>query len=264
MFRGLYAGASAMLVQEKMLDVAGNNLANVNTAGFRGRIAVNKSFPTLLMEKLDGNPGETYPPKPDRLKKRELIGSAAFSNVLSETVTDTQGGAMRVTDAPLDVAVVGEGFFTVQDGLGNTFYTRSGHFVLDGEGNLATHNGHLVQGLGGPVAVGIEAASVFVNEGGQVIADGVVVDQLQVVQFESPTYLRQEGKSLLSETKDSGAPEPVEAPHLASGTLEMSNVNVVTEMIRMIEANRAYEAAAKTISVQDDMASSLNQTYGKV
>ena len=111
MFRGFYAGTSAMLVQEKMLDVAANNLANVDTAGFRGRIAVNKAFPELLMEKVDGSPGEVYPPKPELWKRRELIGDMAFANVLSETALDLRGGSLRHTGNPLDVANRRRGVF---------------------------------------------------------------------------------------------------------------------------------------------------------
>ncbi|HOO62982.1 MAG TPA: flagellar basal-body rod protein FlgF [Synergistaceae bacterium] len=262
MFRGFYAGTSAMLVQEKMLDVAANNLANVDTAGFRGRIAVNKAFPELLMEKVDGQPGEVYPPKPERWKRRELIGDMAFANVLSETALDLRGGPLRHTGNSLDVAISGEGYFVVQDGAGNVFYTRSGHFLRDGEGRLVTHDGMAVQGQGGGVEFG-DASRVSIDEGGQVLADGEVVDLLRVVQFASPTYLRQEGNSLLSETETSGAPEDLENLQLASEFLEMSNVNVVSEMVRMIEANRAYESAAKTVTIQDESAGKLIQTYGR-
>ncbi|HQF90917.1 MAG TPA: flagellar hook-basal body protein [Synergistaceae bacterium] len=263
MFRGLYAGASAMLVQERMLDVTGNNLANVNSTGFRGRTPVNKAFPTLLMEKIDGQPGETFPPKPEWLRRRDPIQDAVFANVLSETAMSIQAGAVRVTDNPLDVALEGPGFFVVADGAGNTFYTRAGHFVRDNEGRLATHEGQLVQGQGGTITLG-EGWTAHIDDGGQVVVDGEVVDRLQVVTFDNPTYLRQAGRSLLQETAGSGAPQEEANPTLARGALEMSNVNVVSEMVRMVEANRAYEAAAKAVSVQDESASRLTQTYGRV
>ncbi len=262
MFRGFYAGTSAMLVQEKMLDVAANNLANVDTAGFRGRIAVNKAFPELLMEKVDGNPGEVYPPKPELWKRRELIGDMAFANVLSETALDLRGGPLRHTGNTLDVAISGEGYFVVEDAAGNAFYTRAGHFVRSGEGQLVTHEGMAVMGQGGAIELG-EASRISIDDGGQVIVDGEVVDLLRVVTFPLPTYLRHEGRSLLSETGDSGAPEDVENVQLASGFLEMSNVNIVSEMVRMIQANRAYESASKTVTIQDESAGKLIQTYGK-
>ncbi len=262
MFRGFYAGTSAMLVQEKMLDVAANNLANVDTAGFRGRIAVNKAFPELLMEKVDGSPGEVYPPKPELWKRRELIGDMAFANVLSETALDLRGGSLRHTGNPLDVAIAGEGYFVVEDGAGNVFYTRSGHFLRSGEGQLVTHEGMAVLGQGGAVELG-EGSQIGIDENGQVLVDGEVVDVLQLVAFPDPTYLRHEGRSLLSQTETSGAPEGLEDLQLAAGFLEMSNVNIVSEMVRMIAANRAYEAASKTVTIQDESAGKLIQTYGK-
>jgi flagellar basal-body rod protein FlgG len=110
-----------------------------------------------------------------------------------------------VTDAPLDAAIVGEGYFTVQDGAGNIFYTRSGHFQRSPEGQLVTHDGLLVLGDGGPVEFG-DAARVAIGGGGQIIADGEAVDVLQVVTFPNPTYLRQAGRTTLEATENSGAP----------------------------------------------------------
>ncbi|MDR1885554.1 MAG: flagellar hook-basal body complex protein, partial [Synergistaceae bacterium] len=97
----------------------------------------------------------------------------------------------------------------------------------------------------------------------QILADGEVLGQLQVVSFEAPTYLRQVGRSLLSETPDSGTPEPVAVPQIVSGALERSNVQVVTEMVRMIEANRAYEAAGRTVTIQDELTSRLFTSVAK-
>ncbi len=262
MFRGFYAATSAMLVQEKMLDVVANNLANVDTAGFRGRIAVNKAFPELLMEKVDGYPGEVFPPKPERLRWRELLGDMPFANVLSETALDLRKGPLKETGNPLDVAVNGKGYFVVQDGQGNTFYTRSGHFLRNGDGSLVTHNGLFVSGQGGPINIA-GASRISIDEGGRILADGAVVDVLRVVEFDTPTYLRHEGQSLLSQTDTSGAPMDVDNVNVLSGVLEMSNVSVVSEMVRMIEANRAYESAAKAVTTQDEGAGKLISTYGK-
>jgi flagellar basal-body rod protein FlgG len=119
-----------------------------------------------------------------------------------------------------------------------------------------------VLGQGGVVELG-EGSQIGIDENGQVLVDGEVVDVLQVVAFPDPTYLRHEGRSLLSQTETSGAPEGLEEVQLASGFLEMSNVNIVSEMVRMIAANRAYEAASKTVTIQDESAGKLIQTYGK-
>jgi flagellar basal-body rod protein FlgG len=270
MFRGIYTGMSAMLVQEKMLDVVGNNLANVDTAGFRGRVAVNKSFPEVLMDRV-----ERYTVVDEALNEelgdrkffpyvrgRTAIGSIAAANVLSETVMSSAPGSVQTTENPLDVMINGDGFFVVEDGNGNTFYTRAGHFQKGPAGELMTHDGEFVLGNGGRIELG-EATSFFIGRDGQIFADNAPVDQLQVATFENPTYLRQTGKSLLSETPDSGAPQLAEAPDVVGGALERSNVQVVLEMVRMIEANRAYEAAGRAVTIQDELSGRLYTSVGR-
>jgi flagellar basal-body rod protein FlgG len=271
MFRGIYEGTSAMLVQEKMLDVVGNNLANVDTAGFRARVAVNKSFPEVLMDRVERyaivdealneelGDSKFFP----YIKGRVTVGSIPLANVLSETVMSTQLGVAQTTENPLDVMINGEGFFVVEDGNGNTFYTRAGHFQKGPAGQLVTHDGEFVMGDVGRIELG-EATSFFVNETGQIYGDNELLGQLQVMTFPSPTYLRHEGRSLLSETPDSGGAAPVaENLSVIGGALEKSNVEVVSEMVRMIEANRAYEAAGRTVSIQDELSSRLFTSFGR-
>jgi len=109
-----------------------------------------------------------------------------------------------------------------------------------------------------------DAVRYSLNDRGQLLVNGAVAGQLQVVRFPTPTRMRHVGKSLLAETPDSGAPEEVEQPKVAVGFLERSNVNVVEEMSRMIEANRAYEVAAKTVTIQDELTSRLSSAFGRV
>lgn len=269
MHRGLYTAASAMLVQETMHDVTTNNLANVNSSGFRKRIPVNKSFPELLMDRIE-KPSEDESIKlvaaPFHLgfKGKFIIGDLSFANVMSETYMSTEEGAIQVTDAPLDAAILGEGYFTVQDGAGNIYYTRSGHFQRSDEGQLVTHDGMLVLGEGGAVEFG-DAVNVSIGDSGQVISDGEVIDVLQLATFERPTYLRQVSRTSLAVTDDSGPPEPVddEDIRLEPGALEMSNVNVVEEMVRMVEAHRAYEAASKILMTHDEITGKMITSFGR-
>ncbi|MDR3077022.1 MAG: flagellar hook-basal body protein [Synergistaceae bacterium] len=269
MFRGIYAGTSAMLVQEKMLDVVGNNLANVDTSGFRGRVAVNKSFPEVLMDRV-----ERYTVVDEALNEelkerkffpyvrgRTSIGTISMTNVLSETTMSTERGPIQWTDNPTDVVLDNDEFFVVEDSGGNTFYTRSGHFQNE-QGQLATHDGEFVMGDGGRITLG-EATKISIGENGQVMADGEPVGTLQVVRFETPTYLHNVGKSLLAETAESGAPQAVGDAHIISGGLERSNVQVVTEMVRMIEANRAFEAAGRAVTIQDELSGRLFTSVGR-
>ncbi len=250
-----------MMVQQSVLDCTANNLANVDTAGFRGRKSISKSFPEVMMERIDPakNQGE-IPPWPWRSRP---IGDASMTQVLSETYMSTQAGNVQMTDGPLDLALEDpESFFVVMDGEGNQYYTRAGHFLLDEAGQIVTPEGHYLVGEGGPLVVG-DADSVTFADDGQVIADGEGVGQLQLVRFETPTYLRQMGKNLLAETEDSGAPQAVANPGVSVGALERSNVSVVEEMVRMIEAQRSYEAASKGIQTSDEMTGSLITSLGR-
>ncbi len=259
-----------MLVQEKMLDVVGNNLANVDTSGFKARVAVNKSFPEVLMDRVERytivDEMENFKLGENRFfthqRGRAPVGSISFANVMSETTMSLAPGVVQNTSNPLDILINGPGFFVVEDGMGNTFYTRQGHFTKSDQGEIVTHEGMTLQGDGGPIQVG-DGSSISIGDSGQVIVDNQQVGQIRVVNFETPTYLRHEGKSLLSETEQSGAAEDVETPAIVGGALERSNVQVVLEMVRMIEANRAYEASAKAVTIQDELSGRMFTSVGK-
>ncbi|MDR1966414.1 MAG: flagellar hook-basal body protein [Synergistaceae bacterium] len=270
MFRGIYAGTSAMLVQEKMLDVVSNNLANVDTSGFRGRVAVNKSFPEVLMDRVERyaivdeamneelHERKFFP----YVRGRTSIGTMPLANVMSETAMSLDRGPVQLTDNPTDVMLHADGFFVVEDGNGNTFYTRSGHFQRNNLGELVTHEGEYVMGDGGRINVG-EASRISIGESGQVFADGDLVGTLQIVDFENPTYLHNVGKSLLAETPESGGPVALDGAFVISGALERSNVQVVQEMVRMIEANRAFEASGRAVTIQDELSGRLFTSVGR-
>ena len=250
-----------MLVQSAGIDVAANNLANVGTSGFRGRRAVNKAFPVLLMSRIEAEEKKFGADHQLVLGGKTPIGDAALTTVLSETALRTSPGSIQVTDNPLDVAAGEEGYFVVTDGGGNVFYTRSGHFTRDAQGRLVTHDGYLVQGDGGEIEFG-EGQELLIGDGGQISADGEIIGNLRFVTFENPTWLRHVGKSLVAETEASGAPQDLDNYRIIPGALEMSNVNVVEEMVRMIDATRAYEASAKCIITQDETASRLLTAFG--
>lgn len=260
-----------MLVQEKMLDVTANNLANVDTSGFRARVAVNQAFPEVLMDRV-----ERYAVLDEELNEelgerkffpyvygRTSIGTMPLANVMSGTYMTTHGGNVNYTDNPLDIMIDGDGFFVVQDGNGNQFYTRQGCFQIDAAGNIMTHEGEYLLGEGGPLNVGEQATNYLIDDHGRLIVDGVVADTIQVVNFAAPTHLRHVGRSLLAASPDSGLPEAQANVRVRSGIIERSNVEVVLEMTRMIEAQRCYEGAAKAVTSQDELTSRLFTSVGK-
>lgn len=257
-----------MLVQQTNLDVVTNNLANVDTVGYRRRVPVNSDFSAYMdrIEKVsedDETKLTTIPPFTMNWKGKKTIGTMALHAIFSEDTMDTGPGVIRVTDNPLDIAIDGSGFFAVQDGAGNTYYTRGGNFSLNAEGQIVNQDGLLLQGEGGAIDVG-SARSITVSRTGQVITDARnVVGAIPLYQFENPTYLRHVSKNLFVPTQQSGQPEGVDNPRLICAALELSNVSVVEEMVRMIEAQRAYEGASKALMTHDEQTNRLITSYGR-
>ena len=267
MHRGIYEAASGMIVQETNLDVVTHNLANVDTVGYKRRVSANADFSALLdrIEKISED-GETklttILPADMPFKGRAIIGSLALATVYSEDVMDTSPGVVKTTESPFDLAIDGPGFFSVADNAGNTYYTREGNFYPDNNGNLVNPNGMSLQGEGGGISIG-NATRAEVNNAGQVIADGEVVGRVAVFNFENPTYLRQAAGNLLLPTEQSGEAEAVENPKIWSKVLEASNVSVVEEMVRMIEAQRVYEGASKALMTHDEQTTKLITSFSR-
>ena len=267
MNRGIYEAASGMLVQETHLDVITNNLANVDTPGYKRRISATSDFSALMdrIEKVSED-GETkittILPADMPFKGREVIGGLSLAAVFSEDVMDTFPGVLKTTENPLDIAIDGQGFFAVADENDNTFYTRDGSFEVDSNGNVVNSEGLMLQGEGGQINIG-NASHVEVNPSGQIIADGQVVGRVTVYTFENPTYMRHASRNLLTPTEQSGEAEQRENVRIWSGALEMSNVEVVTEMARMIEAQRIYEGASKALMTHDEMTSRLVTAFSR-
>lgn len=274
MHRGIYEAASGMLVQETHLDVITNNLANVDTPGYKRRISATSDFSALLdrIEKVSED-GETkittVLPADMPFKGREVIGSVALAAIFSEDVMDMFPGVVKTSESPLDMAIDGQGFFALADENDNTYYTREGNFTLDNNGNIVNPNGLMLQGEGGVLNVGNNAQDIQVNRRGQIIVKRE--DQMEVIgrvalfNFERPTYLRHQGGNLLTPTEQSGQPEDIDAANVKiwSGMLEASNVEVVTEMARMIEAQRIYEGASKALMTHDEQTSKLITSFSR-
>ena len=261
MLRGLYTSASGMLAEQVRVDVLSNNLANVQTAGFKRQTVVQSAFPEMLLRRVyDPVPvsggvapagasgqatGALYDPRP-------VIGRLGTGTYIDGTYSDLSPGALRYTGNPLDMALEGQGFFTVETPAGVRF-TRDGRFTLDADGWLVTLEGHRVLGEAGPIQ--IQGRDVHVTEGGEVWVDGALAGVLALRDFADPQGLVREGSSLWAPTAWSGQPQPA-AARVREGYLEESNVNVVTAMVELIAAYRSYEANQRVIQAYD-------QTLGK-
>ena len=231
MIRGLYTAASGMLAQMSRTDVISSNLANVNTTAFKKDILVFQALEEMQIRRVD-DPSVTGPtisidPKP-------YIGNLGTGVDVGQIYTQFEQGSIKNTSNPLDLALQGEGFFTVMIPAGIR-YTRDGSFSRSSEGYLVTSDGHMIIGQNGPILLP-ENTGITVNENGEIFSDGQRLDQLMLVSFADPQQLVKEGDNLYSCDE-----EPQQAqPKVIQGALETANANAVTEMVNLIEAFRAY------------------------
>lgn len=222
----LYPLAAAAGYGEARMAILANNLANVNTPGYK---ADQVSFSVVLDE------------------------ATGLPDITASQFTEMTAGPLEQTAGRLDVAIQGDGFFVVDTPDGRRF-TRDGGFQLSGDGTLVTAEGHPVLGSGGPVVVDTEAGPVSIDARGKVWVDGSEVDTLQVVRFPDGQPPAKVGGNLFDGTGDT----PVETPRLVQGAIERSNVSPILEMSRMIEIARGYEAYQKLVQTLDATSAQTN------
>lgn len=256
MIRGLYIGASGMLVELRRTEVIANNLANAATNGFKRDELAEESFPALLLRRLNDQAGPVAVPA----GLPPVVGQLGLGAAAAETATDWAAGPLTQTGNPFDLALAGEGMFAVQTPNG-VRYTRDGAFSRDGRGYLVTLGGLPVLGEDGPLEVG--AGEVDFGVDGTVSVDGEVVGRLRLVRFPAGTRLVKEGHNLWDAAGATG--EPLDAQTaVRQGYIERSNVNSVREMISLISSVRTYEANQKVIQSQDELLRKAVTEVGRV
>lgn len=257
MVRGLYTAYTGMLNQQYRLDTITNNLANAATTGYKREGATSKAFDEVLAVKVKDS-SEAY--------INRGIGNISLGVKIGENYTDYSQGAFRETGNTYDLALEGNGFFSIsfanKNGEEMTKYTRDGSFIMDVEGAIRTKDGDYVLGQGGEIFVPTDAHEVTINEQGDVYADGEYIDTLDIVDFEDYNYLEKYGENMYTAVNGATQTEPTAAVH--QGYLEASNVNAVSEMVEMITISRAYEANQKMIQTVDSMMDASVNQVGKV
>ena len=260
MIRGWYTGASGMNAQQNRLDAISNNLANVDTAGYKRDIVVSKSFPELLIRRTNADGVYQIPNGMGSADAAPVIGKLGLGVETNESYIDFTQGSFKLTNTSTDIALSGKGFYTIETPNGER-YTRNGDFFIGKEGILETKDGYPVLGENGIIK--LENDRFMVNQDGVILSeDGEEIDRFKVVRFDNERYLQKMGESLYS-TNDIAGPAHIaegnERPVFIQNYSETSNVNVVNEMVQMIEVNRAYEANQKTITSEDSMMGTLWQ-----
>jgi len=256
MMRSLWSAASGMIAQQLNVDTIANNLANVNTAGFK---KVRADFQDLLYQTMraPGSAAAEGVVMPTGIQVGLGTRLAATSPLFTP-------GMMQQTGNPLDLCIEGDGFFQIKL-KDETAYTRAGIFKLDDQGNITTVEGDPLEP---PLAIPAEAKRIDISGDGMVsvtMADGSQqqLGPIQLARFSNPAGLEAMGRSLFRATDASGEAQvgnPGEngVGRILSGTLELSNVQVVEEMVNMITAQRAYEANSRSIRIADDMLAAAN------
>ena len=225
---GIYNTSSAMIVRLNELDIIAHNLANAETPGYKARRLSFLNFGETFLWTVNG----TNNRPPARLPLGVTVGNQRLN---------LQAGSMRPTGNPLDVAIDGDGWFVVQTPQG-VRYTRKGNFALSRDGTLVTSEGLPVLGENNqPIRIPANAtSSVRITETGEIFAENQRLGRLQIVTLQN---LQPIGEGYYAGVN----PQPADA-RIVQGMLESSNVQVVTELVRMLNALRSYEAAARTFS----------------
>lgn len=258
MIRALWTAASGMEAQQLNIDVIANNLANVNTVGFKRSRA---DFQDLLYQTLK-LPG-TSSSATSEVPTGEQIGLGVKPVAIQKLFLQ---GDYQQTQNDLDVAIEGDGFFQVLQPNGEIAYTRAGSFKKDSEGKIVTSDGYAVEPA---VTIPTDSTAITIGSDGtvSVVQAGSttsnIVGKIELAKFANSGGLNSIGRSLFLPTTSSGdavtgTPGETGYGTLSQGYLEMSNVNVVDEMVNMIIAQRAYETNSKAIQAADDMLSQAN------
>ena len=255
MNRGLYAATAGMMGMLSRVQTISNNLANVNTTGYREDTLRLTTFPQQLMQRLFAT-GGAIP-----------VGTSAMGIVAESTVTKFTQGALKSTDNPLDVAVQGTGFFQVQTPQG-VRYTRDGTFRRDGNNQLVTSQGDQVLNPTG-LPITVPAGQVVILTNGEihriddVTGAELPVGQLGIVEFGEPGQLRKTGNNLFEDPGLAQA-QPAQASLVRQSYLETSNVDPTRAMSDLMVAQRTYEASARMVQLQDDITSRAVNDVGRI
>lgn len=257
MVKGLYTAYTGMVNEQHRMDVLTNNLANSTTAGFKKEGTTSQSFDSVLAYKVKDIS------EPVNIPKRMGVNTPGVK--IGENYTDYSQGSFKITDNPFDLALSGDGFFTIEftnkAGETSTKYSRDGAFTLTQDGYLVTKDGNYVCGTDGRIRLD-PLKDATVDSQGRIFQNNAVVATLRITDFEDYDYLKKYGENLL---------EPVEGATVTnadfkvySGYLEMSNVQIVSEMVDLISITRQYEANQKIIKSYDSTLEIAANQLGRV
>lgn len=245
MIRGLYTSGWSMLAIEKKMDIISNNIANVSTNGYKKDTLVLESFPSILTKITKDYNGTS--------RSTRDIGTMELGNDVGEVFTYYSQGQLTKTENNLDMSIrdSNNAFFTVSvadaDGNVSEYYTRDGSFTKGSDNSLLTKEGYAVMGENGPIM--LDSGDFSVGEDGTILQDDQIVDKLLIKEFINTRDLKKYGNNLVQ--ADANAQAQEFSGTVQQGFTELSNVNIVREMVDMITVMRSYEANQKVLQAQD-------------
>lgn len=255
MIRGLYTAASGMITKQAQQETLSNNIANLNTAGFKKDKIIMKSFDEMLIQNIDGNSKAN--------SKRRLVGSMEFGVGVDENKTYFTPGVIEETGRSLDFAIDGEGFFTLEDADGNEKYSRDGRFQIDREGYIVNSEGYRllgeIDGLKTPIQ--INNGDINLNPDGS-FAVGEDSIKFSITRFGDMSTLAKESANCYISKDQSG--EMDTDSKIRQKSLERSNVDMIETITEMISIMRSYESNQKVIQSMDETLGKTVNEVGKV
>jgi flagellar basal-body rod protein FlgG len=242
-----YSLLSALKGQQRQMDAVANNLANVNTPGFKQDQVMFKEYYNRMVGQDLESEEEQFTHGDFSSPYSRGTSSYVFADHVSPLM---HKGDFRATNNPYDLAIQTDGFFVV-DTVQGPRYTRNGQFIRDGQGFLITTNGDQVLGKKGPIKIDGEDFSV--GSDGRILVDKEEVDQFRIVVFEQPSMLTKLGNSYWAPGSNRQKPIEFDNMVIQQGTIEGSNVDSIQELVKMITVNRSYEAAQKAMRAKDEL-----------
>ncbi|HIJ60803.1 MAG TPA: flagellar hook basal-body protein [Nitrospirae bacterium] len=239
MYKGIYVAMTGAVLRSRELDIVSNNLANVNTTGFK-----RSSFASRLYPILEG-----------KVERQDVAyeNARAMATFTNYKIDHSQG-SFKTTGNPLDLAIFGEGFFTIEDAKGQRFFTRNGSFTLNKDGYLVTHNGAYVLNRANQ-RINIQGTEINISPEGNVFVDNNLVSQIKVAKVSNIEHV--------ADSLFAGSDEGIAKGEVVQNTLEMSNVNPIREMVGIITALKQYETSQKVIQSFDDLAKRTATDIGR-
>lgn len=254
MVHSLYAATSGMVAGLLGHDVIASNLSNVNTPGYKRDVAITGSFQKEMVTCLArGKYGDRVSATP--------IGSLGYGAYLHSIGGDHSQGPLIETQGSLDLAIEGDGYFVV-GGPSGDLCTRNGAFQLSSSGTLTTISGMPLMGVSGPIEIPPDAGKIDILQDGAILVDGSEHDRLRIVSLDNPSLAEKLGSGLFRIPP--GAARQAQSFTVRQGFLEMSNVDAISEMVRMISGMRTYEACQKMIWAIDQTLDKSVNDVGRV